>query len=70
MDHLKVNKNSKSGFTHFDPEQQYDLETKNDSMTVTGVSDLTTELLHRKFGKKKSERLSVTAWREDAAFLD
>ncbi len=60
------------GFTHFDPEQSLSMSVKNDHMSVTGVSDLTQELVLLKKKQMKMNRssdLSVTMWSQDVAFF-
>jgi hypothetical protein len=68
-----ANKNSMIpvGFTHFDPEQSLNVSVKNDHMSVTGVSDLTQELVLLKKKQMKMNRndLSVTMWSQDVAFF-
>lgn len=59
------------GFVHFDPENSLSMSAKNDHMTVTGVSDLTQELVLLKKKQMKTNRnnLSVTMWSQDVAFF-
>jgi hypothetical protein len=59
------------GFTHFDPEQSLTISVKNDHMSVTGISDLTQELvlLKKKQMKMNRNNLSVTMWSQDVAFF-
>lgn len=68
---IKQNPTMPIGFTHFDPEQNLTLSVKNDHMTVTGVSDLTQELVLLKKKQMKTNRnnLSVTMWSQDVAFF-
>ena len=59
------------GFIHFDPEQSLSMSVKNDHMSITGVSDLTQELVLLKKKQMKTNRnnLSVTMWSQDVAFF-
>lgn len=67
----KQNSKLPIGFTHFDPEQSLSMSVKNDHMSVTGISDLTQELVLLKKKQMKMNRsdLSVTMWSQDVAFF-
>lgn len=68
---MKRNEMLPVGFTHFDPEQGLNVSVKNDHMSVTGISDLTQELvlLKKKQMKMNRNSLSVTMWSQDVAFF-
>lgn len=68
---IKRNEPMPTGFVHFDPEQSLSMAVKSDHMSVTGVSDLTQELVLLKKKQMKTNRnnLSVTMWSQDVAFF-